>query len=180
MKDYVPKKEKDDEPPLFTKTRIIVTLLLAVLIGAFAFISRQQLKKAAVGPSMPFVSEPQAISEENLKQIIETAYHPPAELFGFTGTIQAIGNNVVLLEVNDPAANPSPLEPAKKKTIQVVVAPDTKIVMIDRSQFMEGGSFPEIPISIKQLRPGRVITVTAEENILNKERFKAATIQVNK
>jgi len=179
---YVPKK-KEVQPKKKLKRpspqRINAILLITILIIVLGFWSYNR-KEKKMPTQEPTVSKQfPAYTEEEAQRIITTAYHPPDTLFGFVGKIAGISENVIALEINNPD-DYLPTQTPRKQIRNVIITPNTELVLINRTQIMQDGTFLKTPLELKHFRFGQTITVTSDENIRDKETFEAKSIQLSK
>lgn len=146
-----------------SKNTLITVGIVALLVGGvFGF---------SLGKQM---------TEKDLKPLVDVAFPPPpAELFGFAGSITKIEGNIISLEINDPD-DYLPTNNPKKQIRRVVVGPETNIAIIDFITLDEEGRPLQTEITLEELAIGDVITVVANENIKNSEEFGVTDVLVSR
>ena len=95
---------------------------------------------------------------------------PPENVVSITGEVKEVGADFINVEYSIAPRYPIPGEPATKKTVKVMVNEQTSI-----NSIIAGTTKT---VSIKDVKVGAAVTVSAAENIKDKEEFIASTINL--
>lgn len=139
---------------------IIIAIALIIIIGILGYL---------LGFSRGKKSMENIVAQ--YKEIINYYIPEPKEVFGVGGKIKNISNNIIELEtiIQDPYVLP---ENWKTKIVKIIVDDETNLYYFDPA------SAKKVPISLSDLSPGKEIYAGSNENIKNKEEFRASYVEL--
>jgi len=156
---------------------VLFVLISVIVIGAISFSAGKRS-----GLRQGRTEGVNKITE--LTKVVDLFVPPmPNEVFLTSGEIKSIDKDIITLEINSLQERMLPGVTPKKEIKKVIVSSETEIIKIDFSALINPSkskglpSGPqEIKIKLSDLKVGDKISVTAMENIKNKESFNASKI----
>ena len=154
------------------------------LTAAFAFVGGGAVGffagKTVEQGKLPTIVTQENVTREEVTRLLDTAYPKPSgELFGLSGTIEKIEGSVIFLVIRHPD-DYLPTQEPRAQTRKILVIEATYMSKIDFANVDAEGNFLTKKITVADLKPGNVITVTADEKIKYKESFAAKTIELSR
>ncbi len=139
---------------------IVIIAILVIIIGISCYFFGFYMGKKSMKNTVA-----------QYKEIINYYLPEPKEVFGLGGKIKTINDNVIEIEttIQDPYTLPKNW---KTKTVKIIVTDNTNLYYFDPA------SAEKISISLSDLGPGKEIYAGSNENIKDKEEFKATYIEL--